>query len=79
MPSPYSHTEGRLPPYDTEAALFQRCLWLAVTASQDNTSLSPWLGPAQQQADGSMPTAAVEKAFGHPHTAQKALARTVGR
>ena len=50
MPTPYSHTEGRLLPYDAEAAPVQRCLWAAVTAAQDEPSLPPWLGPAEQPA-----------------------------
>ena len=45
MPTPYSHTEGRLLSYDAEAAPVQRCLWAAVTAAQDEPSLAPWLGP----------------------------------
>ena len=48
MPTPYSHTEGRLLPYDAEAAPVQHCLWAAVTAAQDEPSLAPWLGPAEQ-------------------------------
>ena len=48
MPIPYSHTEGRLLPYDAEAAPVQHCLWAAVTAAQDEPSLAPWLGPAEQ-------------------------------
>ena len=79
MPTPYSHTEGRLPPYDAEAAPVRRCLWAAVTAAQDEPSLAPWLGPAEQQAYGSMPTAAVDKVFEHLHAAHDALARVVGR
>ena len=47
MPTPYSHTEGHLLPYDGEAAPVQRCLWVAVTAPQDEPSLAPWLGPAE--------------------------------
>ena len=42
---PYSHTEGRLLPYDGKAAPDQRCLRAAVTAAQDETSLVPWVGP----------------------------------
>ena len=79
MPSPYSHTEGRLFPYDAEAAPVQCCLWAAVTAAQDEPSLAPRLGPAEQQAYGSMPTAAVDKVFEHLHAAHDALARVVGR
>ena len=79
MPTPYSHTEGRLLPYDAEAAPVQRCLWAAVTAAQDEPSLAPWLGPAEQQAYGSMPTGAVDKLFEHLHAAHDALARVVGR
>ena len=41
MPTPYSHTEGRLLPYDAEAAPVQRCLWAAVTAARDETSTGP--------------------------------------
>ena len=78
-PGPYSHTEGRLLPYDAEAAPVQHCLWAAVTAAQDEPSLVPWLGPAEQQAYGSMPAAAVDKVFGHLHSAHDALARVVGR
>ena len=48
MPAPYSHTECRLHPYDAEAASVQRCLWAAVTATQDGPSLVPWLGLAEQ-------------------------------
>ena len=79
MPAPYSHTEGRLLPYDAEAAPVQRCLWAAVTAAQDEPSLAPWLGPAEQHAYGSMPAAAVDKVFEHLHAAHDALARVVGR
>ena len=39
----------------------------------------PWQGPAEQQAHGSMPTAAVDKVFEHLHAAHDALARVVGR
>ena len=77
MPTPYSHTEGRLLPYDAEAAPVQRCLWAAVSAAQDEPSLAPWLGPAEQQAYGSMPAAAVDKVFEHLHAAHGALARVV--
>ena len=79
MPTPYSHTEGRLLRYDAEAAPVQRCLWAAVTATQNEPPLAPWLGPAEQQAYGSMPTAAVDKLFEHLHAAHDALARVVGR
>ena len=79
MPTSYSHTEGRLLPYDPEAAPVQRCLWAAVTAAQDEPSLAPWLGPAEQQACGSMPAAAVDKMFEHLHAAHDALAHVVGR
>ena len=79
VPTPYSHTEGRLLPYDAEAAPVQHCLWAAVTAAQDEPSLAPWLGPAEQHAYGSMPAAAVDKVFEHLHTAHDALARVVGR
>ena len=79
MPNPYSHTEGRLLPYDAEAAPVQHCLWAAVTAAQDEPSLAPWLGPAEQHAYGSMPAAAVDKVFEHLHAAHDALARVVGR
>ena len=41
MPIPYSHTEGRLLPYEAEAAHVRRCLWAAVTAAQDEPSLAP--------------------------------------
>ena len=78
MPTPYSHMEGRLLPYDTEAAPVQRCLWAAVTAAQDDPSLAPWLGAAEQQAYGSMPAAALDKVFEHLHAAHDALARVVG-
>ena len=67
MPTPYSHTEGRLLPYDAEAAPVQHCLWAAVTAAQDEPSLAPWLGPAEQHNYGSMPAAAVDKVFEHLH------------
>ena len=79
MPTPYSYTEGRLLPYDAEAAPVQHCLWAAVTAVQDEPSLSPWLGPAEQHAYGSMPAAAVDKVFEHLHAGHDALARVVGR
>ena len=78
MPTPYSHTEGRLLPYDAKAAPVQHCL-VAVTAAQDEPSLAPWLGPAEQHAYGSMPAAAVDKVFEHLHEAHDALARVVGR
>ena len=64
MPTPYSHTEG---------------LWAAVTAAEDEPSLAPWLGPAEQHAHGSMPPAAVDKVFEHLHAAHDALARVAGR
>ena len=79
MPTPYSHTEGSLLPYDAEAAAVQHCLRAAVTAAQDEPSLAPWLGPAEQHAYGSMPAAAVDKVFEHLHAAHDALARVVGR
>ena len=41
MPALYSHTEGRLLPYNAAAAPVQRCLWAAVTAAQDEPSLAP--------------------------------------
>ena len=65
MPAPNSHTEGRVLPYDAEAAPVERSLSAAVTAAQDKPSLAPWLGPAEQQAYGSMPAAAVHKMFEH--------------
>ena len=61
MPAPYSHTEGRLLPYNAKAAPVQRGMWVAVTAAQDEPSLVPWLGPAEQHAYRSMPAAAVDK------------------
>ena len=79
MPTPYSHMEGSLLPYDAEAAPVQQCLWAAATAAQDEPSLAPWLGPAEQHAYGSMPAAAVDKVFEHLHAAHDALARVVGR
>ena len=79
MPTPHSHTEGLLLPYDAEAAPVQRCLWAAVTAAPDEPSLAPWLGPAKQHAYGSMPAAAVGKVFEDLHAAHDALARVVGR
>ena len=53
MPIPYSHTEGCLLPYDAEAAPVKNCLSAAVTAAQDEPSLAPWLGPAEQHVYGS--------------------------
>ena len=79
MPTPYSQTEGRLLPYDAEAAPVQCCLWAAVTAAQDEPSLVPSQGPSEQNAYGSMPAAAVDKVFAHLHTAHDALAHVVGR
>ena len=79
MPIPYSHTEGRLLLYDAQAAPVQHCLWAAVTAAQDEPSLAPWLGPAEQHVYGSMPAAAVDKVFEHLHATHDALARVVGR
>ena len=79
MPGPYSHTEGHLFRYDAEAAPVQHCLCAAATAAQDEPSLAPWLGPAEQHAYGSMPGAAVDKVFEHLHAAHDALARVVGR
>ena len=67
VPTTYSHTEGHLLPYDAEAEPVQRCLWAAVTAAQDEPSLVPWLGPAEQHAYGSMPAAALDKVFEHLH------------
>ena len=77
VPTPYSHTEGRLLPYHIEAASVQRCLWAAVTAAQNEPSLAPWLGTAEEHAYGC--AAAVDKVFEHLHAAHDALARTVGR
>ena len=48
VPTPYTHTEGHLLSYDTDNALVQCCQWAAVTAAQDEPSLAPWLGPAEQ-------------------------------
>ena len=79
MPTAYSHTEGGLLPYDAEAAPVQRCLWAAVTTAQDEPSLAPWLGPAEQHACGCMPAAAVDKVFEHLLVVHDALTRTVGR
>ena len=79
MPTPYSHTEGRLLPYDAEAAPVQHCLSAAVTAAQDERFLAPWLGPAEQHYYGSMPAAAVDKVFEHLHATHDALARVVGQ
>ena len=79
VPTPYSHTEGRPLPYDAEAAPVQHRLWAAVTAAQDEPSLAPWLGPAEQHAYGSMPAAAVDNVFEHLHAAHDALARVVER
>ena len=79
MFTPYSHTEGRLLPYDAETAPVQHCLWAAVFAAQDEPSLAPWLGPAEQHDYGSMPAAAVDKVFEHLHATHDALARVVGR
>ena len=78
MPTPYSHTEGCLLPYDAEAASVQRCLWAAVTTAPDEPSLAPMQGPEAQQAYGSMPGAAVDEVFEHLHAAHDALARVVG-
>ena len=41
MPTPCSHTEGRLLQYHAEAALVQHCLWAAVTAAHNEPSLAP--------------------------------------
>ena len=79
MPTPYSRRKGCLLSYNAEAAPVQRCLWAAASAVQDEPSLAPWLGPAEQRAYRSMPAAAVEKVFDHLHAAHDALARTVGR
>ena len=78
VPTPYSHTEGRLLPYDAQAAPIQHCLWAAVPAAQDEPSLAPWLGPAEQHSYGSMPAAAVDKVYEHLHVAHDALAPVVG-
>ena len=79
VPTPFSHTEGCLLPYDAKAAPVQHCLWAAVTAAKDEPSQAPWLGPAEQHAYGSMPAAAVDKVFEHLHATHDALARVVGR
>ena len=55
MPTSYSHTEGRLLPYDAEAAPVQHCLWAAVTATQDEPSLAPWLGSQSSTPTGPCP------------------------
>ena len=77
VPTPYSHTEGPLLPYDAEAAPVQHSLWAAVTAAQDEPSLAPWLGPEEQHDYGSMPAAAVDKVFEHLHAAHDALVLVV--
>ena len=77
VPTPYSHTEGRPLLYDAGAAPGQHCLWAAVTAAQDEPSLAPWLGPAEQHAYGSMLAAAVDKVFEHLHAVHDALACVV--
>ena len=41
VPTPYSHTRGRLLPYDAEAAPVQHCLWAAVTPAQDEPPPRP--------------------------------------
>ena len=84
VPTPYSHKEGRLLPYECEAAPVQRRLRAAVTAAQEEPSLAPWLGPAEQHSYGSMPAAAVDKVFEHLHAvrhggAPTALPGGVGR
>ena len=78
VPGPWGHTEGCLPPYDAKAALVQRCLWVSVTAAQEEPSLAAWLGPAEQHAYGSVPATAVDKVFEHHHATHDALARTLG-
>ena len=75
----YSHTEGRLLPYDVQAAPVQRCLCAAVTVTQGELSLAPWLRPAEQHVYTSMPAAAVDKFFEHLHAGHDALARRLGR
>ena len=70
---------GPPPPVRADAAPVQHCLWGAVTAAQDEPSLAPWLGPAEQHAYGSMPAAAVDKVLEHLNTTHDALARVVGR
>ena len=60
-------------------AVVQHCLWAAVTAAQDEPSLAPWLGPAEQHAYGSMPAPAMDKVFEHLQAAHDALACVVGR
>ena len=79
MPIPYSHTESCLLPYDAEAAPVKNCLSAAVTAAQDEPSLAPWLGPAEQHVYGSMPAVAVDKVFEHLNVAHDAMARVVAR
>ena len=79
MPTPYSHMKGLPLLYNAEAAPVQHYLWVEVTAAQDEPSLAPWLGPAEQHAYGSMAAAAVDKVFEHLHAAHDALGRTVGR
>ena len=78
VPTPYSHTEGRLLPYDAEAAPFQHCLWAAVTAAQDEPSLAPWLGPAEQHARQPSP-AGTDPAEGDPPESGKRLQAAVLR
>ena len=55
VPGPYSHTEGRLLPYNGEAVPVQRCLWAAVTAAQEEPSLAPWLGSLSSTSTGPCP------------------------
>ena len=77
VPTLYSHTEGRLLPYDAEAAPIQRCLWAAVTASARRALPGAVAGLAEQHAYGSMPAAAMDKVSEHLHAAHDALARMV--
>ena len=45
VPTPYSPSQDRPLPYDTEAAPVPRCLWAAVTASQDEPPRGALSGP----------------------------------
>ena len=76
--TPFSHTEGRLPP-NPDDALVQRCRWTAATAAQDDPSWAPRLGPAERHTYGLMRTEAMEKVFDHLHAAHESLARVVGQ
>ena len=55
MPTPYSHTEGRLLPYDAEDAPVQHCLSAAVTPRRMSPPWRPGWVPQSSTPTGPRP------------------------